>query len=279
VSGITNIGPLVVDAKSVYWVSDGAISKVPLDGGQVTQLLAAQRTAPTSLALDSKYVYFTLNAGVVGRVPLDGGQASTVVRGGGSATGGVVVDPKAVYFFTSNNLVARAPVDGGSAVELSSGPTDSNIFNIVSDGSTLFWTNRGILAKDGSLQPQSGHVVRISINGEDRKTLATKLDDPNLIALWKDVLYFQVGGGIAGMSVTGGTPKPLVPQAAPNGLATDGVSLYWTTGSSPGRVMRSTVDGSNASTLVADLGLPAAIAVDGTSVYFATRDAIMKNPK
>ena len=279
-SGLTNIGPLVVDEKSVYWVSDGAIKKVPLDGGQVTDLLTAQRLPPTSLALDSKYVYFTLNSGVVGRVPLDGGKASSVVSGGSSATGGLVVDPKAVYYFTASNQVVRAPVDGGgTAVELSIGPSSSNIFNIVSDGSTLFWTNRGILAKDGSLQPQSGHVVRIAINGEDRKTLATKLDDPNLLALWKDVLYFQVGGGIAGMSISGGTPKPLFPQAAANGLATDGVALYWTTGSSPGRVMRASVDGGTPSALVTDLGLPAAIAVDGTSVYFATRDAIMKNPK
>jgi hypothetical protein len=52
-------GPIAVDQDDVYWADEvyGTVSRVPLAGGSVVQVVNNPQAYPMSLALDSSHVY------------------------------------------------------------------------------------------------------------------------------------------------------------------------------------------------------------------------------
>ena len=95
-SGQNNAVALAVGPDAVYWVewgddsgkADGAVMKVPLDGGTPI-VLASDRPTPSSIAVDATSVYWTDQAanyggkagGMVEKLPLAGGTAVTLASG------------------------------------------------------------------------------------------------------------------------------------------------------------------------------------------------------
>jgi len=75
---------LAVDADYLYWVAeDGAISRMPRAGGEVT-VLARPANRPYELAFDSSHAYWTEPSqtlyGTVNKVPLAGGPVTSLAR-------------------------------------------------------------------------------------------------------------------------------------------------------------------------------------------------------
>jgi len=78
-SGLLYAGKMAIDARSIYFASQGVIS-LPLEGG--TPTILAEAAGVCSLTLDDEYVYFTDDAaGTVNKVAKTGGPVITLVFG------------------------------------------------------------------------------------------------------------------------------------------------------------------------------------------------------
>lgn len=108
------------------------------------------------------------------------------------------------------------------------------------------------------------------------------------MAVASERVYFtDVGDGLSGTvsAWAGGTRSPdvLATGPSPNGIATDGTSVFWTAGSSstPGAtVNRCAVGGCNGTpdALDSDPGTPQRIAVDASGIYWANGDVYVLRP-
>jgi sugar lactone lactonase YvrE len=226
---------------------------------------------PYDLAVNATNVYFTNQAmGQVLEVPIDGG-ASTVL----SADSGaflLALDSTYVYW-TTGNAVERLPLEGGIPVVLA--PATGSI-GIAVDSLNVYLATTG----GGSPGP-SGTISSLSLDGGAPNTLATSQDDPYLLKLGPDGLYWvnedisgpSDGGSVMRLRLDAGAPEVLAPWSnlAANALAVDSSNVYWND-STRLQLMKIPLDGSPAVTLATGLDL-LGIAVDSTGVYCADRGA------
>jgi len=98
-----------------------------------------------------------------------------------------------------------------------------------------------------------------------------------MILVGTKLVWAETTGGTSGAVMTCNlptcTPAPLVSSTGqPNGLATDGTNIYFTSGISGGAVRKCALAGCNNTpiTLASPLDIPMAIATDGENVYFTT---------
>jgi hypothetical protein len=97
-----------VDATHVYWTTDVAVMKVPVNGGAPT-ILASGQKFPGGIVVDAANVYWTngWDVGTVMKVPLGGG-TPTILASGQVTPGAIAVDATSVYW-TSGDSVRKAP--------------------------------------------------------------------------------------------------------------------------------------------------------------------------
>lgn len=203
------------------------------------------------------------------------------------------------------NDVKRAPKDG-SGVPLKLVTESSAVYYLGILGSELFWTNAAKDCKKQALsagtpsvvEPGLGKPLGVALAGG--KAYVSEYDDskiavldavsggekasyplptasgPEGIATDGTTLYVALldAGQIVSMPVAGGTPKYFVSgQEKPAGVAVDNEAVYWTTQGSPGRLRKKSKSGGTVVELATSLVLPTGVAVDATHVYFADRGA------
>ncbi|KYF66934.1 hypothetical protein BE11_01430 [Sorangium cellulosum] len=220
---------LAVSATGVYWTcspSTGVehavptgVYSAPLGGGTPALLSTAGLEDPVGLALDATSIYVGDNYAVM-KLPIHGGAAQELARGSGSRR--VRVDETHVYWTNADaSSIRKAPIAGGASVALATGYFESH--EVALDATHVYWTTPG----EG---PSVGSVNRVPKEGGTPVALATDQPSPYYIAVDETHVYWvNAGAGeIRRVPVGGGESEMVISGVAPNDLAVDSASVYWT---------------------------------------------------
>lgn len=250
---------LVADAGDVYFtdVGEGAVKKVPKEGGPVVTL-ASLPGGGQGIAVDDEAVYWTSVDSVM-RLSKSGGEPVAIATGEG-APDAIVVDATSVYWVDDQASEGRGPalrrVDkrGGQPLTLASGalfdPTVrgagggrvAQTWSLAQDAGSLYWASY-----------QESSVTRFDKDTGAPTTLATGLEGIDAIALDASSIYaaqdayagesgprqivrLPLSGGSASSYATGPTTNGVGASSALS-LAATSSGVYFSTGyGNPGDV-------------------------------------------
>jgi hypothetical protein len=270
---------IVLAGTDVLWTAQQpgpVVLKAPLVGGTPTTLVTGKAGA-VGLVVVGAYAYFTLPAASeILRVPLAGGRTELVdatvdfplflssdgaalfVTGGHPYKGAVTklaLDPRAPD--------ARPPV---TLMDGLSGPR-----GIAVDGGFVYWTD----VVDGALLRTADRLDDAAQDGGTRSAarLAAGIAGPSDLAVFGGYAYLvDQRGSIVRVPVAGGDPFlfTAVPSdlGTPYGVATDGLSLYWTTRGDGGGVFKIPLPGGDFTQLTKGEADAHFLAVGATAVYW-----------
>ncbi len=305
-------GGIAVDGTSVYWTSGGgyctpddntrawtmsvaAVKRLPLTGGTPVTLARARPHAPGhgSLFLDGAHVYWSSSfsefGGRIYSVSLGGG-APVVVADGLSDPLNIVGTDQNLYWADGGIGIMARPLDRGAPTGGQTLIADETfIREVATDGSSLYWIA-------GSLGPKvlTTRLMKWPISRDDARpqTLAANgvfgpvvADGTNVYWVRHDEQenYVWPVQLMKTALDTGNSSVLARGTHGIGGIAISGEFVYftanWSSRSPPGVVMRVPVKGGKATRLAWGLRDPGYIAVDATSVYFATHESIMKTAK
>jgi hypothetical protein len=266
-------GRLVIAGDYVYWTMQGAgaiVVRAPRVGGPGEELVRDNAGA-FGLAIDDQFVYYGQpGAARIMRVPLAGGSPFAVVRNVPDPI--FLVKDGASLYWTDAEVDGKVMkldlADGAQPVTLIDGQTKPRAL-AVRDG-YVYWTD----VMDGTLLRTLDHLtgpddaavrtasrlasgLSVTINGTTF--------GPTDLMLVGDYAYVPDGHGlIQRVPLAGGDLEPVVDaQGTPYGIATDGVSLYWSTLGIGGGIFKGPLE----KVLLTDGGV-----APGTSVYGNQQD-------
>jgi hypothetical protein len=182
-------------------------------------------------------------------------------------------------FPTNQGTIALAPLAGSAPTVLASGRQAPAAIAV--DATAVYWVDGGTGSADGS-------VNKVPIGGGAVTTLASGIS-PTAIALDATNVYFATvsasgTGRIARVPKAGGAVTVLTYFGVymPWTMAIDGLSVYWIDGgdnsSAHGGVYKIPLDGGSPTALASGEVYGRGLAIDASSAYFTTRDAIKKVP-
>jgi hypothetical protein len=223
----------------VYW-ADGApgssIGRAKLNGTGVNNGFIGGLNDPSSVAIDSKYIYWTQgSAGTssIGRANLDGSGAnpSFIPNSAGldflSGASGIAVTGNNIYWVNSGtnpDTIGRANLDSTGPNPTFLAPASLSACGLAADQSFLYWI-QGL-----------GSVGRAPLDGSSSDlNFITGANSTCGIAVDPSFLYWPTGGpkNIARAPVGGGTPTlDFIPAAAadpndPIGVAVNPQYVFW----------------------------------------------------
>lgn len=293
-SGIPTLGDIVSDGSDLYFASaglgssylDGAILRLPNDGGVAPTILVSAVPKAEAIGLDGSNVVFSSDG-------TDAGMFNDGYLGRVSKTGGAAEVLATVQPFSSQLIV-----DGGAYFWLCAGstsvnpavPSDPLNFH---DGAIRAWSNNTLSALvDPEVHPiglfvdsqfvywvdkptdpagGDGSFHRVPRAGGATELLQANLLDATSITGHAGKIYVATKDAIEVFDST--TPGPLSSFAVTNTVArmvADDTNLYWT--EPGGRLLRTKLDGSGSPILLADgLLQPWGLTLEGNYVYFTDR--------
>lgn len=124
-----NISALAIDGYNVYYSekSNGAIYRVPLEGGDPILLYTANQDVLVAMTADGQYVYFSLAfdapSGQILRIPVGGGAGPTTVVTGLGAPFSLTVDDREICWreLQLGKIGCAPKAGGGTATTLATG--------------------------------------------------------------------------------------------------------------------------------------------------------------
>ena len=141
---------------------------------------------------------------------------------------------------------------------------------LTADAAYLYWTT------------QNQGIRRAPLGGGEAATLVLGEPDAWQLAVDRDNIYWvTLAGDVRKAPLAGGSAVTLASGASVSGIAVDGDSLYWATGSQTpsGNIMRLPLGGGPPSVLATVPGGPEALTIDADNVYVATLDSVFKVAK
>lgn len=273
---------VAVDGVNVYWTNylGGTVMKCAVGGcGGSPTALATKQTYAMGLALDATSVYWTMKG--IRKCAIAGcaDHPTTLVSIDFEGPSALVVDSGSVYF-PNGGAINRCAVSGcgGSATALTPWTGWPDAPSIAADGIDVYWVEPlyGTIMKCSEPDCASGQVT---LGGASSDSFVA-VDATNVYWTTRGM---NMPGTVTKADKSGSGASPLATgNFAPNGLATDGTSVYWTDVDG-GTVMKCAVAGCGGAptTIASGQVEPVGIAVDGTSVYWAdfTAGTILKAPK
>ncbi|HVU51516.1 MAG TPA: hypothetical protein VHL80_12565 [Polyangia bacterium] len=278
-------GRLVVAGDFVYWTVQGPgaiVVRAPLVGGAGEELVRDDAGA-FGLAVDGQFVYYGQpGAARIMRIPLSGGLPVTLAGHAGDPLF-LVKDGASLYWTDAGvdgKVVKLDLVDGAQPVTLIDGQSRPRAL-AVRDG-FVYWTD----VIDGTLLRTPDHLTGppdAAVRTASRLasglgvTIGGSPSGPTDLLLVGDYAYVPDGHGfIRRVPLAGGDLEPVADaQGTPYGIATDGVSIYWSTLGIGGGIFKApleqaTPDGGGAPfTLVyGDQPDPHFVAVTADNVYW-----------
>jgi hypothetical protein len=146
---------------------------------------------------------------------------------------------------------------------------------IAVDAQYVYWTNYG---EEQSINV--GSIMRANLDGTNVLTLATNQDKPIRLVVTADTLYWSnTGDGrIMKMSLPpSNTPEPMATGLVSGGdLTSFGSSLYFTSYTDPGSVLKQGFSDANPTPLVSGLALPFGVAADAAWIFWTNGDGTVK---
>jgi hypothetical protein len=200
--------------------------------------------------------------------------------GGGGSVNNVVNDSSNLYF-TDSNSIYSCPIESTCPAAKNLITTDVGGIGVLAVSATeVFYVDEsGNLNQRIRAVPIAGGAARVVCKSSNF------LYGVNSLVVAGGYVYFTTSNDSSSiyqcLAAGGGTPTTFAIDEAPYGLATDGVSLYWTNNSSQGLIGTCPIGASciGSRTIASGQKYPQAIAVNSTAVYWTTETGIYSAAK
>jgi len=267
-SNLNSPWTICTDGSFVYWVegniSNGAVKKVSVNGGDVTTL-ASELPEPRAIDVDASYVYWIErnngSNGSLKKIPINGGTVITLVTGLRNAQNHMALDADNIYW-------GDGKAGGGGEIKKVS-KNGGAVTTLVSNGILNLKTAIAVDNTYVYFYDDQNHIKTVPINGGTVTTIGA--GTPEAYALFGSDIYWveYSNGTVKKMPKSGGTITTLATGSnSPANLAVDGTSVFWIEFNNPGKVMKVPVGG-GASSIVSNEANTIGVATDNSNVYWA----------
>lgn len=248
------------------------------------QALYEGEDAPTSIAVDDRYLYWSTRD-ALRRAPLSG-QGAPVTLATGSYIRRLVLEGEYIYFAQSSETsgsIQRVRRTGGEPERIA---VAGNPWGMAISDGVLYWADAGN-------SEQSGVMMRAALDGLLVTPVATGLFSPGDIAVGEAFIYFWstsescfaepgggsgcIGGGIWQLPKGGGSAERIHATSASGAIILHRDVLYWPT-TSPPRVMSAPLGGGERQVVDVLADGIGDLTSDGGALYWASQDRVLRMP-
>ena len=247
-------------------------------GGVCQPFALFSGVAAVNIAVSSTTVYWTDSTTYVNSLPVGGGLfPGSVSFGGACGIMGLTLDSTNIYGIArdtqctglGSGSLMTAPLAGGAATKINTTTLSNGGFPpqawrcLAVDATNAYFTNFD--TDSAYLIPKAGGAqIKLSTTGT-----------PKGIAAQGANVFWGTSGGIFKQAIAGGSSVAISPAADGGFLAVDGTYAYYT---SAGALMKALIAGSTPVTLVA-AGAAGAVAIDANNVYYLGTSTVNMVPK